>query len=302
MSPQARSGTQLPEGLLPICEVAHQTGVNPATLRGWERRFGLIQPQRTTRGLRLYDAEQIIRIRQILVWLEQGVNISQVSGLLQGPQQAAEPTGASWVEQQQLWLSRIGEFNERALDDYFNQSIALYSAETLCRHLLWPVLEQLQLRWSGPIRRRLEQVFFLPWLRINLGTRVYHSNRLLNGPPLLTLNLSDHVMEPGLWLCAWLASNAGCPVRVIDWSIPVADLSLAISRIGPRAVLLYGNETLEPGYLGRLFDAVDCPQLLCGHAVSIRPEERVVLPNLHLASNPLAALHCLRQLGVLDRP
>ncbi|WP_313104392.1 helix-turn-helix-type transcriptional regulator [Stutzerimonas nitrititolerans] len=230
------------------------------------------------------------------------MTVSQVKGLLQDPQQVPEPVSALWAEQQQLWLNCIEQLNERMLDDCFNQALALYPAEILYQHLLQPVLEYLQLRWNSQSKTRLERVFFLSWLRSNLGARVYHSNCLLDGPPLLMLNLSDHVMEPGLWLCAWLASNAGCPVRVIDWSIPAADLSLAIRRIGPCAVLLYGNETLEPGHLGRLFEAVNCPQLLCGHAVSVRHEERVELPNLHLASNPLTALHCLRQLGVLDGP
>ena len=35
------------EGLFPIREVARLTGVNPVTLRAWERRYGLIQPLRT---------------------------------------------------------------------------------------------------------------------------------------------------------------------------------------------------------------------------------------------------------------
>lgn len=300
MNTTISNGTQLPEGLLPIREVARQTGVNPVTLRAWERRYGLIQPQRTAKGHRLYDAEHITRIRQVLAWLERGVTVSQVKGLLQDPQQAPEPASALWAEQQHLWLNCIEQLNERTLDNCFNQALALYPAETLYQHLLQPVLEDLQLRWSSQSKTRVEQVFFLSWLRSKLGARVYHGNRLLDGPPLLMLNLSDHVVEPGLWLCAWLASNTGCPVRVLDWSIPLADLSLAIRRISPCAVLLYCDQTLESGYLQRLFEAVDCPQLLCGHAVSIHHEELVELPDLHRADNPLAALHCLQQLGLLD--
>lgn len=300
MSTIISNGARLPEGLLPIREVARQTGVNPVTLRAWERRYGLIQPQRTAKGHRLYAAEDITRVRQVLAWLERGVTVSQVKRLLQDPQQAPEPASAQWAEQQQLWLSQIEQLNERALDDCFNQTLALYPAETLCQHLVWPVLEHLQLRWSSHPKTPVEQVFFLSWLRSKLGTRVYHGNRLLDGPPLLMLNLSEHVMEPGLWLCAWLVNSAGCQVRVLDWSIPAADLSLAIHRISPRAVLLYGSQTLESGYLQRLFEAVDCPQLLCGHVVSIHQKELPNLPNLHLADNPLAALHCLQRLGLLD--
>lgn len=41
------------DGLLPIREVARITGVNAVTLRAWERRYGLIVPLRTAKGLSL---------------------------------------------------------------------------------------------------------------------------------------------------------------------------------------------------------------------------------------------------------
>jgi DNA-binding transcriptional MerR regulator len=291
--------TALAQELLPIREVARQTGVNPVTLRAWERRYGLIQPQRTAKGHRLYGPEHIARIQQVLAWLERGVAVGQVKRLLQDAR-LPQSADSQWREQQQQWLGCIEQLAERSLDDRFNQALALYPSETLCRHLLLPLLAHLQQRWSCQPTARVEQVFFLSWLRSKLAVRLYHGNRLLAGEPLLLLNLSERAVEPGLWLCAWLASNAGCPTRVLDWAIPVADLSLAARQMAPRAVLLYGDQSLEPGHLQRLFAAVDCPLLLCGHAVSIHHEELADLPDLHLADDPLAAVHCLRQLGLLD--
>lgn len=72
----------LARGLLPIREVARQTGVNPVTLRAWERRYGLVTPLRTTKGHRLYTLEEVARIRHILTWLDRGVAVGQVKGLL----------------------------------------------------------------------------------------------------------------------------------------------------------------------------------------------------------------------------
>ena len=34
----------------PISTVSALTGINPVTLRAWERRYGLIQPHRTDKG------------------------------------------------------------------------------------------------------------------------------------------------------------------------------------------------------------------------------------------------------------
>src|SRR3990167_1853043 len=72
----------LARGFVPIRDVARITGVNPVTLRAWERRYGLIVPQRTAKGHRLYTEAHIERIQAILTWLNRGVAVGQVKALL----------------------------------------------------------------------------------------------------------------------------------------------------------------------------------------------------------------------------
>ncbi|STX47674.1 HTH-type transcriptional repressor YcgE [Legionella hackeliae] len=50
----------------PISYISAETGVNPVTLRAWERRYGLIHPKRTVKGHRLYSHDDVILIKQIL--------------------------------------------------------------------------------------------------------------------------------------------------------------------------------------------------------------------------------------------
>ncbi|KXF83250.1 MerR family transcriptional regulator [Enterovibrio coralii] len=71
------------ETLLTIGEVSELTGVNSVTLRAWQRRYGLLKPQRTPKGHRLYTTDDVSRIRSILVWLDKGVPVSQVKALLE---------------------------------------------------------------------------------------------------------------------------------------------------------------------------------------------------------------------------
>ena len=78
------------DGLFPIRHVCAETGINPVTLRAWERRYGLIRPLRTPKGHRLYSSEDIAHIRRILVLLDEGVAVSQVGRVLQ---HAAPPAG-----------------------------------------------------------------------------------------------------------------------------------------------------------------------------------------------------------------
>ena len=64
MSKDFDSHPPLPaEGLYPIRTVAAVTGVNPVTLRAWERRYNLLSPTRTPKGHRLYTREQIEKLK-----------------------------------------------------------------------------------------------------------------------------------------------------------------------------------------------------------------------------------------------
>ena len=48
-----------------IGEVAERCGINPVTLRAWQRRYGLLKPQRSEGGHRQFDDEDILRIEEI---------------------------------------------------------------------------------------------------------------------------------------------------------------------------------------------------------------------------------------------
>ena len=57
-----------------IGEVAERCGINPVTLRAWQRRYGLLKPQRSEGGHRQFDEEDILRIEEIKRWIERGVS------------------------------------------------------------------------------------------------------------------------------------------------------------------------------------------------------------------------------------
>jgi DNA-binding transcriptional MerR regulator len=293
------------DGWLPIREVARQTGVNPVTLRAWERRYGLIVPQRTAKGHRLYNQEHVQRIQNILIWLNRGVSASQVKALLQSPPEGlGESPASDWLPLRQRLLQNVGELAERRLDADINQAMALYPPTTLCEQLLIPLLVDLELRWQGQFGMQMERVFFLSWFRSKLGARIYFNNRQLLGAPLLLINHSDLPLDPQLWLIAWLVSSAGCPVEVFDWPLPAGELALAVDRLAARAVLLSVNKVLDPIALRRLLKGIECPKLLCGSAVIIHKAELreclAAIAGLHLREDLLSAYQCLQQLKLLQ--
>ncbi len=84
-----------PDEQLPIRTVARLTGVNPVTLRAWERRHGLFQPVRTSKGHRLYTHEHVELVRRVLALVDRGVPISRVREHLDAGQSPAATASGS---------------------------------------------------------------------------------------------------------------------------------------------------------------------------------------------------------------
>ncbi|MGF6394840.1 MerR family transcriptional regulator [Pseudomonas plecoglossicida] len=281
--------------LVPIGELARRTGVNPVTLRAWERRYGLLKPQRTAKGHRLYPEEQVERVKAILTWLERGASVGQVRELLDKPVGTA-PQG-DWQARQIQLIEAIAGLSQRALDQQLNQAMALYPAITLCEQLLLPLLEALALRWSTYFNAQLEQVFFHTWLRSKLGARVYHDNLLLQGPAVLLVEEAERRFDPTLWLCAWLLSSNGIPVEVLEQPVSGAHLQRATTALRPRAVLLHLGPSIDILALQRTLRGIAGVKLLGGATISLHQAQLQAfeLSDLFLFDTPQAALRLLQR-------
>lgn len=289
-------------GWLPIREVARLTGVNPVTLRAWERRYGLVVPLRTGKGHRLYNDEHVARIREILAWLNRGVAVGQIKHLLDARQPVEHAQHNPWSELREQMLAALERLNERQLDDTFNRALTIYPPRTLCQHLLLPLLDELTQRWQGQFGATLERVMFESWLRNKIAMRLYHSNRQQSGPAMLIASLAERPVDPGLWLTAWLVS-AVAPVELIERAVPFAELALALERLNPTALLLHTDQSLDKACLQRQLPRLAregaAPLVLVGPASLIHRAALEEAP-VRLAEGPLQVLAQLAEADLLD--
>lgn len=285
------------DDLLPIGEVARLTGVNPVTLRAWERRYGLIKPQRTPKGHRLYPQDQVQRVQAVLRWLERGAAVSQVRELLDhAPDQTPHIQG-EWGERIEQLIDAIARLAQRPLDHLLNQVMALYPAVTVCERLLLPLLGALDQRWHNHFDARLEQAFFHTWLRSKLGARVYHDSHSLAGPSVLLARTSDTPFDAEFWLCAWLLSSNGYALEILEWPVEPRQLRQAVLQLQPRALVLHLGRHPDLPALGRALREIDVPKLLGGSAVRLYEAglNALALPGLQAFDSPQSALRSLQQ-------
>lgn len=89
-----------------IGEFARICGINPTTLRAWQRRYGLLKPLRSEGGHRLYSDDDVQQALKILDWVKKGVPVGQVKPLLVHP--GAQHTD-NWLTLQDSLLQRLKE-------------------------------------------------------------------------------------------------------------------------------------------------------------------------------------------------
>ena len=80
--------------------VARMLQMPVATLRVWERRYGLSQPQRSASGQRLYSADEVRRLALLKQLTDRGHAIGQLAGLSMAQLQQVASTHASVLAEQ----------------------------------------------------------------------------------------------------------------------------------------------------------------------------------------------------------
>ncbi|MEZ1315933.1 MerR family transcriptional regulator [Pseudomonas fluorescens] len=268
------------EELFPIREVSRLTGVNPVTLRAWERRYGLIQPTRTESGHRLYALADIERVRSILGWLDRGVAVSKVGRILakSAPLQALshiipnELVQADYAQWQQQVHAAVSAFDDVQLDQVYGQIFSSYSQSVVFQDILMPLWKRL-LQHQDQFGQTSEWLFYDGYLR----TRVLQRLLLMRNSPrrVIISALAGQCRELELLIAALFLSGNDLGVRLLTIGQPLDELTLVCEKIKPQALVLFSNYAPAPDLprrLNRLAMSLDCQLMLAGDASELAQE------------------------------
>ncbi|PVZ15995.1 MULTISPECIES: MerR family transcriptional regulator [unclassified Pseudomonas] len=277
---------QVPEHLagqlLPIREVSRLTGVNPVTLRAWERRYGLIQPVRTESGHRLYSHGNIDEVRLILGWIERGVSVSKVGGILARTQalREAEAQGQrAVIGELRVCCDRLcralSSFDERRLDQVFDEVLATYPLLNAFEDVFMPVWRQLRIEQQG-FGQQSEWLLLDQYLRGRLWQRLQQGRRAERAGRVLLAAVPGECHELELLLAGLAMGSAHVEVQVLPVRQPVDELSLVCERLGPKAMVLFSNHPPAADFGQRMMKlalGLECPLLIAGDCSDLARNE-----------------------------
>ncbi|MDE3735706.1 MULTISPECIES: MerR family transcriptional regulator [Pseudomonas] len=299
------------EELFPIREVSRLTGVNPVTLRAWERRYGLIQPTRTDSGHRLYSMADVEAVRSILAWIERGVSVSKVGKLLARSHAAKVPVASihheaaagEWSERRAQVHKALSTLDEAELERVYGQVFSTYPLHVAFADVLMPVWQALLLR-QDEFGRGSEWVFFDSFLRARVLQRLQlarsgQQQRVLLAP------LPGQGRELELLVAGLLLGSSEVAISVLGLGQPLAELEMVCGKLQPQAMVLFSNQPPDDDLgqqLNRLARGLDCPLALAGDTADLMSEELDGTPVACLGSEGRLMQRRLRQFlsGHLD--
>jgi DNA-binding transcriptional MerR regulator len=265
------------DGLIPIRTVSSLTGVNPVTLRAWERRYGLIKPVRTPKGHRLYTMADVDLINQAVALLAGGMSISQVGRVLSADKAKVsdnqEDNFDPWADYQCRLMQATIRFDDLALNEIYNEALSLYPIDIVTSKLIVPFLRELGWRWESAQGSIAEEHFFSVFLRNKLGARFHHRSRNSGGTKLVAACLPEEQHEVGILLFALAAADRDYRLVLLGANTPLMELPAVVERADCKAIILSGSaETpalVVRKQLPQLLQQIDVPVFIGGR-VAVR--------------------------------
>lgn len=166
-----------------IKDLEKLTGIKAHTLRVWEQRYDLVQPQRTASNIRYYEDEDLKFLLNVALLNKHGYKISRIAKMSRQDvaDQVASIADLNFEDGAQLdalTLSMI-EMDELKFDRVVSANIRQIGFERTMLEVIYPFLEKLGLLWLTGSITPVQENFISYLIRQKLI-------RAIDGEPLTT--------------------------------------------------------------------------------------------------------------------
>ncbi|SFK01201.1 B12 binding domain-containing protein [Halobacillus dabanensis] len=221
-----------------IKAVSQMLGIQPGTLRAWERRYKMIRPSRNEAGHRLYTDDHIKVLKWLLEKVDKGFTISQAVSLLENNEDTVTSPDHSDNKTQ---LDMIGDelltcllaFNEKEAQRQLDHAFTLFTPETVAIDIIGPILVKVGDLWEKNQITSAHEHFASQFIRTRIGMMVLSipSDGVL--PKALLVCGPNEKHELGLLIFALFLKRKGYDVVYLGQSIAGGDIDIVIDEIEP---------------------------------------------------------------------
>lgn len=229
--------------LVRIGELSRRTGVRVDTLRAWERRYDLLQPERSPGGFRLYGREDLERVRAMKALIDSGVSAAEAARLAaSGAASAArarpsQSSGDAVTDHAQRLRAAVERFDETEANAILDDALARFTVDAVVGRVLLPLMREIGERWERGEISVAQEHFATGILRgrmLALGRNWGGGS----GPLALLACPPDERHDLGLIAFGLVLRERGWRITFLGGDTPIETVAGAAADLNPAAVVL----------------------------------------------------------------
>jgi DNA-binding transcriptional MerR regulator/methylmalonyl-CoA mutase cobalamin-binding subunit len=236
----------------PIRFVAERTGLTPATLRAWERRYSAVAPDRTPGAQRLYSDADIQRLRLIARLSATGLSLAELArasttalarlarqsldDVARGSEISVEVVRANATIDRMLADTRA--LDPASLRNALTQAIFTLGPRAALDTIVSPFLTQVGIAWSCGTATVAQEHLASAVVRDVLGWLMQNATAETDAPVLVATTVAEEQHEFGAMMAAAAAAHAGWRAIYLGPNLPADEIARVARDARARAVLV----------------------------------------------------------------
>lgn len=272
--------TQIYQPVYNIKAIARMAGLLPVTLRAWERRYGIPQPQRGEQGYRYYSEHDLRTLLWIKKKMESGMSISRaVEGLMRLRSVGKDPVMNEMEESREQPISiqainaqlyeALLNFDEQSAAEVMRRAFGIYLVDQVLIEIVRPTLVRLGEAWhQGEIpiaKEHFATQFFMQHLMSMISASAPPSH---NGT-IVAACAPGEMHQIGLLILVVMLRWRGWDVIYLGPDLKLERMAEALIPLKPRLLLFSATRKESAILLDNLAELVEQfpephPEILVG--------------------------------------
>jgi len=214
-----------------IRDLENLSGIKAHTLRIWEKRYGLLEPERTATNIRTYSLKSLQKLLNITLLYNNGYKISKIARIPEAelPVHVREMVARSSAKSHVMNAFKLAMINfDQAL---FQKTFAALEKEKSFREIFWdifiPLLEELGLLWQTETISPAHEHFITHLIKqkILLSTEKVQAETPVTQERTFVLYLPENeIHEIGLLFVNYELAYRGYRTIYLGQTIPIESL------------------------------------------------------------------------------
>lgn len=228
-----------------IKDLERLTGIKAHTLRIWEQRYGILNPQRTDTNIRYYLDEDLRKILNVSLLNSNGYKISKIADLNLTQMNAAVSEITQLADSAESQIESIVfcmmTFDEARFEKVLSGNVLRYGFEKTMIDIIFPFMQRVGNMWLTGTIGPAHEHFISNMVRQKLVVAIDGQlpSPKPDAPKYLLFCPDQEYHELGLLFMNYMLRSRNCQTVYVGSSVPIADLEVVYQTHHPQYLFTY---------------------------------------------------------------